>query len=269
MDGAAVGRMTERGVIGKGAADKRHPTADYSTSRSVYVRPEAAQGSTDAAVSFGKPTEQLGQRRSVVDLLDPCVVLRQIEGEILRLRPRPVPAGALIDSARRLSRSSIASTTRSTVMPHRSATAAIVGDDAVPTHVIDWLPIMLTPVWRDRSEQAAAANSFNHTIYGRPATRGRRLRSSAVRVPGSVKRVTFLLGLAVTIFGIMILNDPAAVGPLNCGTALAPKRFVQGENAGRCAELLRTRRWSGAGVFAAGVIALVLPGGYRCLLVDD
>ena len=90
-----------------------------------------------------------------------------------------------------------------------------------------------------------------------------------MRIPGSVKRVTFLVGLAVTFLGMMILNDPAAVGPLNCGTAVAPKRFVQGENAGRCADLLRTRRWSGAGVFAVGAIALILPGGYRCLLVDD
>jgi hypothetical protein len=90
-----------------------------------------------------------------------------------------------------------------------------------------------------------------------------------VRIPGPVKRVVFLAGLAITFLGLMILNDPAAVGPINCGTAIAPKRFVLGENAGRCAELLRTRRWSGAGVFAVGAIALILPGGYRCLLTDD
>lgn len=98
---------------------------------------------------------------------------------------------------------------------------------------------------------------------------GRRIRSCSVRTPGSVKRVVFLSGLAITVLGAMILNDPAAVGPFNCGTALAPKRFVQGENAGRCDEQLRWRRWSGAGVLAAGVIALILPGGYRCLLTDD
>ena len=81
--------------------------------------------------------------------------------------------------------------------------------------------------------------------------------------------MVFLVGIAVTVLGVMILNDPAAVGPYNCGTALAPKRFVQGENAGRCVEQIRWRRRSGAGVFAVGVIALVLPGGYRCLLTDD
>ncbi|HEX6380714.1 MAG TPA: hypothetical protein VF180_05685 [Acidimicrobiia bacterium] len=90
-----------------------------------------------------------------------------------------------------------------------------------------------------------------------------------MRVPASVKRLVFLIGLAVTFFGVMILNDPAAVGPYNCGTALAPKRFVQGENAGRCVEQLRWRRWLGAGVFAVGTLGLVLPGGYRCLLTDD
>jgi hypothetical protein len=90
-----------------------------------------------------------------------------------------------------------------------------------------------------------------------------------VKVPGSVKRVVFLVGIAITILGVLILNDPAAVGPYNCGTALAPKRFVQGENAGRCNEQLRWRRGLGAGVFAAGVIALVLPGGFRCMLIDD
>lgn len=90
-----------------------------------------------------------------------------------------------------------------------------------------------------------------------------------MRVPGSVKRVVFLVGLAITFLGVMILNDPAAVGPYNCGTALAPKRFVQGENAGRCDEQVRWRRWVGAGVSAVGALALVLPGGYRCLLTDD
>lgn len=90
-----------------------------------------------------------------------------------------------------------------------------------------------------------------------------------MRVPASVKRVVFLTGLAVTVLGVMLLNDPAAVGPYNCGTALAPKRFVQGENAGRCVEQIRWRRWLGAGVFAVGTLGLVLPGGYRCLLTDD
>lgn len=90
-----------------------------------------------------------------------------------------------------------------------------------------------------------------------------------MRIPGAVKRVVFLIGLAVTFLGLMILNDPATVGPYNCGTAIAPKQFVLGENQGRCAAQLRWRRWSGAGVLAVGVIALVLPGGYRCLLIDD
>jgi hypothetical protein len=90
-----------------------------------------------------------------------------------------------------------------------------------------------------------------------------------VRIPGPVKRVMFLIGLAVTFLGVMILNDPATAGPFNCGTALAPKRFVLGEIEGRCAAQIRWRRSSGAGVLAVGVLALVLPGGYRCLLIDD
>ena len=90
-----------------------------------------------------------------------------------------------------------------------------------------------------------------------------------MRLPGAVKRFVFLIGIAVTILGVLILNDPAAVGPYNCGTALAPKRFVQGENAGRCNEQIRWRRSLGAGVFVVGAIALVLPGGFRCMLIDD
>ncbi len=79
----------------------------------------------------------------------------------------------------------------------------------------------------------------------------------------------FLVGIAVTFLGVLILNDPAAVGPYNCGTAVAPKRFVQGENAGRCNEQVRWRRDIGVGVFAVGAIAMVLPGGFRCMLTDD
>ena len=81
--------------------------------------------------------------------------------------------------------------------------------------------------------------------------------------------MVFLIGIAVTFLGVLILNDPAAVGPFNCGTALAPKRFVLGENAGRCNEQVRWRRTLGAGVFAAGALFLVLPGGFRCMLIDD
>ena len=85
----------------------------------------------------------------------------------------------------------------------------------------------------------------------------------------AVKRSVFLVGIVITILGVMILNDPAAVGPYNCGTALAPKRFVLGNNAPLCAAQVRWRRWLGAGVFSVGALALILPGGYRCLLTDD
>jgi len=90
-----------------------------------------------------------------------------------------------------------------------------------------------------------------------------------VRVPAAVKRLVFLIGIVITILGVMILNDPAAVGPYNCGTALAPKRFVLGDNAKRCADQVQWRRWLGAGVFSVGALALILPGGHRCLLTDD
>ncbi|MGH9011274.1 MAG: hypothetical protein ACRDYF_15735 [Acidimicrobiia bacterium] len=85
---------------------------------------------------------------------------------------------------------------------------------------------------------------------------------------GAVKRVVFLVGIVVAILGMLILNDPAAVGPYNCGTALAPKRFVLGENARRCEAQINRRRWLGGGVFAVGAVALLLPGP-RCLLTDD
>jgi hypothetical protein len=90
-----------------------------------------------------------------------------------------------------------------------------------------------------------------------------------VRVRAAVKRVVFLIGIVITFLGVMILNDPAAVGPYNCGTALAPKRFILGNNARLCASQIRWRRSVGAGVFAVGTVALILPGGYRCLLSDD
>lgn len=85
---------------------------------------------------------------------------------------------------------------------------------------------------------------------------------------GAVKRVVFLVGVVIVILGVLILNDPAAVGPYNCGTALAPKRFVLGENAQRCEAQIRWRRLLGAGVFGVGAVALILPGP-RCLLDDD
>ena len=88
------------------------------------------------------------------------------------------------------------------------------------------------------------------------ASRG--IRSTAVRVPGAVKRVVFLIGIVITILGVMILNDPAAVGPYNCGTALAPKRFILGDNAQRCASQIKWRRSLGAGVFGIGAVALIL-----------
>jgi uncharacterized membrane protein HdeD (DUF308 family) len=97
---------------------------------------------------------------------------------------------------------------------------------------------------------------------------GPRVRSHAVKLSGAVKRLVFLLGVVVTILGVMVLNDPAAVGPYNCGTALAPKRFVQGENAGLCKEQIRWRRRLGGAVFVVGVVAVALPGP-RCLLADD
>jgi hypothetical protein len=92
------------------------------------------------------------------------------------------------------------------------------------------------------------------------------IRSTAVTV-GSVKRFVFLVGVVVLILGSLILMDPVAAGDHNCGTALAPKQFVQ-SGAEICDAQLRRRRWLGGGIFAVGALAVILPGP-RCLLTDD
>ena len=85
---------------------------------------------------------------------------------------------------------------------------------------------------------------------------------------GAVKRLVFLVGVAVLILGTIFLLDPVAAGPYNCGTALTPKQVLQPEKARICAPRLRQRRWYGGAIFAVGAVAVVLPG-HRCLLTDD
>ena len=85
---------------------------------------------------------------------------------------------------------------------------------------------------------------------------------------GAVKRLVFLIGVVIVILGTMILMEPVAAGPYNCGTALAPKQVLVPEKARICAPQIRQRRWYGGTIFAVGAIALILPGP-RCLLVDD
>ena len=85
---------------------------------------------------------------------------------------------------------------------------------------------------------------------------------------GAIKRFVFLVGVVIVILGAMILMDPVAAGPYNCGTALTPKQVLVPEKSRICQPQLRKRRWLGAGVFAVGAVALILPGP-RCLLVDD
>jgi hypothetical protein len=79
--------------------------------------------------------------------------------------------------------------------------------------------------------------------------------------------LVFLVGVVVLSLGALILMDPVSVGDHNCGTALAPKRFVQ-TDVRLCNSQIRQRRWLGAGIFAVGAVALILPGP-RCLLADD
>lgn len=85
---------------------------------------------------------------------------------------------------------------------------------------------------------------------------------------GAVKRFTFLVGVVVVILGAIILMDPVATGPHNCGNALAPKPGLLPEIAERCEPGINHRRWLGGAVFAAGAVAVILPGP-RCLLIDD
>jgi hypothetical protein len=97
-------------------------------------------------------------------------------------------------------------------------------------------------------------------VLGRVGFRG--VRSAAV------KRLVFLIGVVVLFLGTLILMDPlVAPGDHNCGTALAPKRFVQ-SGARSCARQIERRRWLGAGVMAVGALGVILPGP-RCLLADD
>lgn len=84
---------------------------------------------------------------------------------------------------------------------------------------------------------------------------------------GAVKRLVFLVGVVVLFLGTLILLDPVAAGTHNCGTALAPKQFVQ-SGARSCAAQIERRRWLAAGVMAVGAVAVILPGP-RCLLADD
>jgi hypothetical protein len=79
--------------------------------------------------------------------------------------------------------------------------------------------------------------------------------------------LVFLVGVVVLFLGTLILMDPVSVGDHNCGTAVAPKKFVQ-TDVRLCETQIRQRRWLGAVTFAVGAIALVLPGP-RCLLADD
>ena len=85
---------------------------------------------------------------------------------------------------------------------------------------------------------------------------------------GAVKRGVFLVGVVVLILGTIILMDPVATGPHNCGNALAPKQFLLPEIAERCQPGINRRRWLGGGIFAMGALAVILPG-HRCLLIDD
>jgi hypothetical protein len=84
---------------------------------------------------------------------------------------------------------------------------------------------------------------------------------------GAVKRLVFLVGVVVEILGVLILMDPVSAGDHNCGTALAPKRFVQ-TDIRLCKSPLHQRRSVGAGVVVVGAVALIVPGP-RCLLTDD
>jgi hypothetical protein len=94
-----------------------------------------------------------------------------------------------------------------------------------------------------------------------------RIRSTAVTI-GAVKRLVFLCGIVVAILGSIILLDPVASGPHNCGTALTPKPGILPEISRRCAPRINRKRWVGGGVFAVGALAMTIPGP-RCLLVDD
>jgi len=84
---------------------------------------------------------------------------------------------------------------------------------------------------------------------------------------GAIKRLVFLVGVVILILGVLILNDPVSADGHNCGTSLAPKRFVQ-TDIRRCQGPLRERRRVGLGVVVVGGLAMIVTGP-RCLLTDD
>ncbi len=84
---------------------------------------------------------------------------------------------------------------------------------------------------------------------------------------GAIKRLVFLIGVVILFLGVLILNDPVSADGHNCGTSVAPKRFVQ-TDIRRCQAPLRERRYLGAGVVVVGGLALIATGP-RCLMTDD
>jgi len=84
---------------------------------------------------------------------------------------------------------------------------------------------------------------------------------------GSIKRLVFLVGVVISILGVLILMDPVSAGDHSCGNAVAPKKFVQGD-VRLCRSQIRQRRWAGAATVAVGAVALMVTGP-RCLLAED
>jgi hypothetical protein len=88
---------------------------------------------------------------------------------------------------------------------------------------------------------------------------------------GSVKRLTFLVGIVALVVGLIALLDPVSVGAgdHNCGSAFLAKPMDDPAEAVQCDRELGQRRRFGSVLVVFGVAAFIWTGGPRILMTPD
>jgi len=88
----------------------------------------------------------------------------------------------------------------------------------------------------------------------------------------SVKRATFLLGLAAVLLGMTFLIYPLSSGDRDCGSAAMPKKETVSlptySVPEQCEAPIHRHRWFGGAFLALGTVA-ALGTGPRCLVTSD